>query len=335
MRKCNVWLIALLLAPVMVTYASPAQADAGVSINLPGFGLSVGPGGVGLNIGLPWVVAPAPVPPPAYAYPDNSYESVVTGAVPEFVQPPELGFYVAVGVPYDLFYYNNSYWTNRGNIWYNSPYYNGPWSSINYNNIPYVFNRYPFETIRHYRDTYYGRYQRYGAWEGYNHFSPGHRDNYRGESGRNSRNYARPFNPAQSYRNRPDARLPNSNWQGTRRGYTPDRQINSPRDYRDSRAYTRSYNNGQVNAARPAYTRPNGTGQSYYSRGAQISPTSFAPSYGNRPVYTRSNRNGQSYGNGYSNTRQYSTGQGSAWKGFSQTQNSRGNASRGWQGERR
>jgi hypothetical protein len=329
MKKHMVWLIALLLAPVMIIYASPALADAGVSINLPGFGLSVGSGGVGLNIGLPWVVAPAPVPPPAYAYPDNTYEPAVADAVPEFVQPPELGFYVAVGVPYDLFFYNNSYWVNRGNIWYNSPYYNGPWTSIYYSNVPYVFNRYPFETIRHYRDAYYGHFQRYGSWEGYNHFRPGQHNDYRGGNDRDRHVYARPYSPVQSYRNRSDAGLPNSNWQGTGRGYTTDRQINSTRNYRDNRAYTRSYNNGLVNAARPAYVRPNGFGQRYYSRGAQITPTSFAPSYGNRPSYIRSNRNGQFYGNGYSNTRQYSTGQGSAWKGLSQTQHSRGNASRG------
>jgi hypothetical protein len=327
MKKRMVWLVALLLASGMAAYASPAQANAGVSINLPGFGLSVGPGGVGLSVGLPWVVAPAPVPPPVYAYPDNTYDSVATEEVPEFVQPPELGFYVAVGVPYDLFFYNNSYWVNRGNIWYNSPYYNGPWSSIYYNDIPYVFNRFPFERIRHYRDAYYGRYQRYGAWEGYNHFRPGHRDYYRGESGRNSRDYARPSNPAQSYRNRPDARTPGSNWQGTGRGYTSG-QMYPDRNYRNSRTYLRSNATGQVNDARPVYNRTNGPVQRYGNRPAQISPLSFAPASANKPAYYLPKRSGQYYGNSV-------TGQGNVRNGYNQYQSRPGNVSKGWQGENR
>ncbi|MDD2336768.1 MAG: hypothetical protein PHD01_09365, partial [Geobacteraceae bacterium] len=287
MKKRMMWLIALLLAPLTVAYAAPAHANAGVSISLPGFGLSVGPGGVGLNIGLPWVVAPAPVPAPAYGYPDYSYEPVVTEEVPEFVQPPELGFYVAVGVPYDLFYYNNSYYMNRGNIWYNSPYYNGPWSSVYYSNVPYVFNRFPFERIRHYRDSYYGRYQRYGAWNGYNHFSPSHRDNYRGGIDRNGRSYARPQNPDQSYQNRAYVRPPNNSRQGTGRAFTSDRPVTGNRVYRDNRAYT----NRPLNTARPAYNQANGT-RRYGSRPAQISPSSFAPASANKPAYYLPKRDG-------------------------------------------
>jgi hypothetical protein len=361
MKKRIVWLSALLLSPMMVAYASPAHADAGVSIQLPGFGLSVGPAGVGLNIGLPWVVAPAPGPAPAYAYPDNAYESAVTDepyqpvvaeVAPEFVLPPELGFYVAVGVPYDLFYYNNSYWINRGNLWYNSAYYNGPWTQIYYSNIPYVFNRFPFERIRHYRDSYYGRYQRYGAWEGYNHFRPGHRDIYRGGYDRNRRDYARPHNPDQTYRNRSDVRRPDSSRQGTGNGYTATRPTSPSRGYRDSLAYTRSYSNGRVNAARPAYNRTNGSGQRYGSRPAYIRPNSNRHYYGNGSSYTRQYVTGQGYGSraAYSrttngrqavmgshvSTRPNSYAQGSMGRrSAGHTPNGSGNVTRGWQGQAR
>jgi len=370
MKKRMVWLIALLLAPGVIAYASPAHADAGVSINLPGFGLSVGPAGVGLNVGLPWVVAPAPAP--VYAYPDTSYpdpyETVVAEAAPVFVLPPELGFYVAVGVPYDLFFYNNSYYIYRGNIWYYSSYYNGPWSRMYHSNIPYVFNRYPFERIRHYRDSYYGRYQRYGTWDGYKHFRPGHRAEYRGGYGRDRRDYVRPHRPDQAIRNRPDVRRPNSNWQGRDSRYTSTRPIPRDRNYRDNSAYTRSPNNGQGHAARPAYNRSYSTGQRYYGdRPAQIRPARVAPNAGNRAVYTHPNRNVPSYGNNNSSTRQYATGQGHngrasysranngrqttvgrpaytrtnssaqgiGTRGAGHSQNWRGNANRGWQGDRR
>ncbi len=373
MKKRIVWLIALLLAPVMVVYASPAHANAGVSIQLPGFGLSVGPGGVGLNIGLPWVVAPAPAPAPAYAYPDTTYEPVATEVAPEFVLPPELGFYVAVGVPYDLFFYNNSYWICRGNIWYNSAYYNGPWSRMYYSNVPYVFNRFPFERIRHYRDSYYGRYQRYGAWEGYSHFRPGHRNDYRGGSGRDRHDYARPQNQGQTNRYGTDSRPPNSTWQGTGSGYTSGRTINRTRDYGNSHAYTRSSNNGHVNSGKTVFARPNSTVQRYGDRSTQLNSSSISPSAGNRTVYTRPDRKGNnSYGgnnsgNRYSYTRQNDSGQryngsyaytrtndglqtavarpvytrtngsghGNEGKGFSNTSNRRDTATRGWQGERR
>jgi len=306
MKKRMIGLLAVFLAPMMVAYASPAHADAGVSINLPGFGLSVGPGGVGLNIGLPWVVAPAPVPPPVYAYPDNSYQPVAVVDEPEFVMPPELGFYVAVGVPYDLYFYNNSYWINRSNIWYSSAYYNGPWTRIYYRDVPYLFNRYPFERVRHYRDAYYGRYQKHGVWDGYTHFRPAHRDRYRGEPGHDRRGYARYENP--NYRNRPDMRQSNTVWQGNGRYYGTKQPPTYNRDYRNSRADSRTYRNR---------------------------PANYAPAADSRFAYTRPDRNGKSYGNEYANYRRYSNGRESVRTSYGDSQNRRADFTRGWHGERR
>lgn len=308
MKKHMVGLLAAILAPMMVAYASPAQAGAGVSIQLPSFGLSVGPGGVGLNVGLPWVVAPAPVPPPVHAYPVNTYEPVVLDDVPEFVLPPELGFYVAVGVPYDMYFYNNSYWVNRGSIWYSSAYYNGPWSQVYYSNVPYVFNRYPFERIRHYRDAYYGRYRQHGTWQGYNHFRPERRVEYRGSPGRDRHDYARPSYQNQPTRTRSDFRRPSSTWQGNRSGYTANRPITRERFFRDSHADTRTFRSGQQNTSRPADYRTSGAIQRSGNRSAQISRTSFAPTANTSPVYIRSNRSGQSSGGEYTSNSRYNTG---------------------------
>lgn len=334
MKKHMVGLLAAILAPMMVAYASPAQAGAGVSIQLPGFGLSVGPGGVGLNVGLPWVVAPAPVPPPVHAYPVNTYEPVVLDDVPEFVLPPELGFYVAVGVPYDMYFYNNSYWVNRGSIWYSSAYYNGPWSQVYYSNVPYVFNRYPFERIRHYRDTYYGRYRQHGTWQGYNHFRPERRVEYRGSSGRDRHDYARPSYQSQPTRTRNDFRSPNNSWQGNGSGYTASRPITRDRDYRDSRVDTRTFRTGQQNTARPAYYRTTDAVQRSDNRPAQISPPRFAPTANTSPAYNRPNRNGQLPGSEYTSNRRYTTGQGGNLNRHNDTRDRRGDANRGWQGER-
>lgn len=334
MKKRMVWLLAVLLAPVMVAYASPAQAGAGVSIQLPGFGLSVGPGGVGLNVGLPWVAVPAPVPPPVYAYPDNAYEPVALESAPDFVMPPELGFYVAVGVPYDMYFYNNSYWVNRGNIWYSSAYYNGPWSRIYYSNVPYVFNRYPFERVRHYRDSYYGRYRQHGTWQGYNHFRPERRVEYRGNSGSSRHDYARPSYQNQPSRSRPDFRHSNSPWQGNSSGYTANRPVTRDRDYRDSRAVNRTFRAAPHNTARPAYYRTNNTARHDNHSPAQISPLSLAPTAGTSPAYNRPNRNGQISGADYTNARRYSGVRSGDMNRHNNSQDRRGDSNRGWQGER-
>ncbi|MGA7827929.1 MAG: hypothetical protein WCA04_09725 [Geobacteraceae bacterium] len=335
MKKRMVGLIAAILAMVTVAYASPAQADAGVSISLPGFGLSVGSGGVGLNIGLPWVVAPAPVPPPVYAYPDDAYQPAAIDAAPEFVQPPELGFYVAVGVPYDLYFYNNSYWINRGNVWYNSAYYNGPWSQIYYSNVPYVFNRFPFERVRHYRDAYYGRYQRYGAWDGYTHFRPVHREEYRGGFGHDRRDYFRPQNPVPNYRNRPDFRQPNNTWQGNGNDYRAKRPTTRDRDYRNNRENTRTYQSGPKNAAIPAYYRTNNAVRRVGNSPSQIRPRSFAPAANSNTAYNHPYKGGQAQGNEYANTRQHSSDQWNKQNNYNNSRNRRGDFTRGWQGERR
>jgi hypothetical protein len=113
---------------------------------------------VGVNIGVP--AAPVYVNPP-----------VVIEGPPEFVAPPQLGFYVAVGVPYDLFYFGNRYYLYRGNGWYGAPYYNGPWVTIGYGDVPYGLRRFPMERVHYYRDGYYNRYHKYGGQE-FRHFRP-------------------------------------------------------------------------------------------------------------------------------------------------------------------
>jgi hypothetical protein len=130
---------------------------------------------VGINVGIN-------VGAPAYAAPP-----VVITAPPEFVAPPQLGFYVAVGVPYDLFYVSGSYYLNRGNVWYSSPYYNGPWVTVQYSNVPYGLRKYPAQKIHYYRDNYYNHYQKHDRRD-YRHFRPQ-------SHGRNEGNYDHGQNP--------------------------------------------------------------------------------------------------------------------------------------------
>jgi hypothetical protein len=122
------------------------------------------------------VYQPVPVyeSPPVYQEPPAYQEvSVEMEASPLFIQPPELGFHVAVGIPQDIFFYNNNYYLYQGNAWFISPYYRGPWHVTRYNSIPWVLRKYPTAKVRYYRDAGYRHYQKVRSpyWERH-HFRP-------------------------------------------------------------------------------------------------------------------------------------------------------------------
>lgn len=125
--------------------------------------------GVDVNIHLgnqprPVVVVPPPEPRPVVVAPAPVYESQpyyddVEEEV-EFIYPQPLGFYVAVGVPYDLFYFNNVYFTFRDGRWYRSPNNRGGWVPVRHRELPSPLRRYQIERIRDYRAREYAVYQR-------------------------------------------------------------------------------------------------------------------------------------------------------------------------------
>ena len=78
---------------------------------------------------------------------------------PEFIMPSSLGFYVAVGTPYDLYRVNNNYYVFQNNDWYRGTYYNGPWRAVNYRQLPQSLRRHKHEDIRAIRDKEYGHYR--------------------------------------------------------------------------------------------------------------------------------------------------------------------------------
>jgi hypothetical protein len=121
--------------------------------------------GVDIHIGnqppLMPVPVPAPLPPP-----------VVIEEPPLFLYPPELGFGVAVGLPYDMFFISGSYYLKRGDAWYRGSHYNGPWATTRYRSLPPGLRSRRFEQIHYYRDREYRAYQ--ARHEGYHgrHFRP-------------------------------------------------------------------------------------------------------------------------------------------------------------------
>ena len=133
--------------------------------------------GVNLNINLgepprqvyvappPVYVAPPPPvyvapPPPAYMAPPPYEDPIRVEEDIHFVYPDALGFYVAVGVPYDLVYLQNSYFLYRDGRWLRAPSSRGPWIVQSPRDLPGGLRRHRLERIRDYRTREYVIYNR-------------------------------------------------------------------------------------------------------------------------------------------------------------------------------
>ena len=60
---------------------------------------------------------------------------IVVAAPPEVVVMPG-GISFVPGLDFDVFFYNGYWWSPRGNRWYRSRAYNGPWKTINRSYVP-------------------------------------------------------------------------------------------------------------------------------------------------------------------------------------------------------
>lgn len=128
----------LSVALLTISVAGAHAANVNLGINFGNFQVSVG------------------------AYPDQP---------PEFVAQPGLGFYAAVGVPYDMFYAGSRYYLCRDDIWYAAPYYNGPWVQVGFSALPWGLRRYPIGRLRYLRAERMGHY-RDGDDDGYRYYRP-------------------------------------------------------------------------------------------------------------------------------------------------------------------
>lgn len=181
-----------LAAAVLVVLVGAATAQARVDFNV--------------NIAVPVPVAPVPVAT-TVAYPGYAPQ-VGYVAEPQFIYSPRLGFYVSVGLPYDIAYINNSYYLQRDGYWYLSRSYRGPWSPASSQWLPQGLHKHRYDQIRYYRDLEYRSYLR-------------DRDHYRGK-------WYRPVEYRDRDRDR-DGRLDN------RRDQYREQRRDERRDHRDDR----------------------------------------------------------------------------------------------------
>lgn len=76
-----------------------------------------------------------------------------------FIYPDELGFYVAVGVPYELCYINKSYYLFSAGRWLRAYSRRGPWVAMGYRELPMVLRQHRVERIRDYRQHGYASHR--------------------------------------------------------------------------------------------------------------------------------------------------------------------------------
>ena len=111
---------------------------------------------VNVNIGAP---PPAPIivqaPPPML-----------------FLQDP--GVYVAVGIPYDMFFIGGRYYYFDSGNWFWAPGYGGPWGYVGYSTLPWGLRKFEVRRLREFREREYTVYKVQGPkFKGKNFYAEG------------------------------------------------------------------------------------------------------------------------------------------------------------------
>jgi hypothetical protein len=72
---------------------------------------------------------------------------------------PDPGIYVAVGVPYDIFFMEGRYYYSYGDNWFWGPGYGGPWTYAGYRTLPPGLRKFKVRQLREYREREYRVYR--------------------------------------------------------------------------------------------------------------------------------------------------------------------------------
>src|SRR5262245_42041111 len=84
---------------------------------------------------------------------------VIVQAPPEMLFLPDPGVYVAVGIPYDVFFIGGRYYYYHGDHWFWGPGYGGPWTYVEYRALPHGLRKYKIVRLREYREREYKVYR--------------------------------------------------------------------------------------------------------------------------------------------------------------------------------
>ena len=119
---------------------------------------------------------PPQPPPPGQQPPEVQVETpppakkpTAPQQAPEFLFPKELGFGVAVGVPYDMFYLSKAYYLVDGSDWYRSSSHQGPWKAAALSQLPPALLKHDLAKIRELRNREFKEF-----WQNREHYQGRH-----------------------------------------------------------------------------------------------------------------------------------------------------------------
>ena len=84
---------------------------------------------------------------------------VVVYSPPTMVLLPETQTYVAVGVPYDIFFIGGRYYYFHEDHWFLGPGYGGPWTYVEYRTLPPGLRKFKVREMREFREREYRVYK--------------------------------------------------------------------------------------------------------------------------------------------------------------------------------
>ena len=94
---------------------------------------------------------------------------IIVQSPPPMLFLPEPAVYVAVGLPYDIYFLGGRYYYFHGDNWFWAPGYGGPWVHVVHSSLPPGLQRYKVVKLHEYRDREYKVYKVQG---------PGYRGKY-------------------------------------------------------------------------------------------------------------------------------------------------------------
>ena len=84
---------------------------------------------------------------------------IIVRSAPTMVYLPEPSAYVAVGIPYDLYFVGGRYYYLRGSNWFWAPGYGGPWNYVAYSSVPPGLRKFKPARLHDFRDREYRVYR--------------------------------------------------------------------------------------------------------------------------------------------------------------------------------
>jgi hypothetical protein len=96
---------------------------------------------------------------------------IVVRERPTMVYLAEPGMFVAVGVPYDIYFLSGRYYYMHGDNWFWASGYDGPWVVVQRKSLPPGLQKYKIVQLRDFREREYKVYKVQGAKFKGQHFS--------------------------------------------------------------------------------------------------------------------------------------------------------------------